>query len=693
MSVEAAMETPFINRELSWLEFNQRVLNEALRQDLPLLDRLKFLAITDSNLDEFFQVRLGGLHTIHHNAPEFQDQHGESIAEQITAIEMRTRRFAKHQAKLIRKDLLPRLKEVGLGRMKIKDLSEDKYKWAESYFANSVCPLLTPMALEGINSRELVPSLCICVALRILSADESQSRVVIIPLPPSTPRIIRLENEGFILLEDLIGHFCSSIFPEESPTEITNFRLTRNTDIPANEDCLEDFATEIRQVVNDRSQSFPVRLQLSKDNQLSKEIIDLLQVDIPRVHLTKGPLALTDFFELSLADDFSHLRSSSLPSSSSPKLDETRPVIETLRDRDVILAHPYQHYGPVLRFIREAADDPRVLAIKQVLYRTAKDSQIVDSLIRAAKSGKQVTALVELKARFDEVHNLDRAEELRRAGAQVIYGVKGLKTHAKLALVIRQEGDSLRHYVHIGTGNYNEVTSKFYTDISILTSRPAVGNDAALFFNAVTGQTRFAGFETLVPAPTQMRDKILELIRFEIEQATIGNKARIRAKINSLEDREIITALYRAADAGVEILLNVRGICCLVPRKNIQVVSIVDQYLEHMRILAFHHEGAKKVFITSADWMNRNLSKRVELMLPVRDEHCRKTLVKILKASFRDNQNASLILPDGTSKRIIPAEGEAPFRMQAYLSEFFSRKAEGAEQQRTLQLEPHLPKE
>ncbi|MDB4369486.1 hypothetical protein N9Z19_01520, partial [Akkermansiaceae bacterium] len=276
------METPFINRELSWLEFNQRVLNEALRQDLPLLDRLKFLAITDSNLDEFFQVRLGGLHTIHHNAPEFQDQHGESIAEQITAIEMRTRRFAKHQAKLIRKDLLPRLKEVGLGRMKIKDLSEDKYKWAESYFANSVCPLLTPMALEGINSRELVPSLCICVALRILSADESQSRVVILPLPPSTPRIIRLENEGLILLEDLIGHFCSSIFPEESPTEITNFRLTRNTDIPANEDCLEDFATEIRQVVNDRSQSFPVRLQLSKDNQLSKEIIDLLQVDIPR---------------------------------------------------------------------------------------------------------------------------------------------------------------------------------------------------------------------------------------------------------------------------------------------------------------------------------------------------------------------------------------------------------------------------
>ncbi|MDB4408755.1 polyphosphate kinase 1, partial [Akkermansiaceae bacterium] len=339
------------------------------------------------------------------------------------------------------------------------------------------------------------------------------------------------------------------------------------------------------------------------------------------------------------------------------------------------------------------ADDPNVLAIKQVLYRTAKDSQIVDALIRAAKSGKQVTALVEVKARFDEVHNLDRAEELRRAGAQVIYGVKGLKTHAKIALVIRQEGDTLRRYVHIGTGNYNEVTSKFYTDVSILTAKPDVSHDAALFFNSVTGQTRFTGFKTLIPAPTQLKKKIIELIEFETAQAIAGRQASIHAKMNSLEDRDVITALYQAADAGVNIQLNVRGICCLKPRKNIEVISIVDQHLEHMRILSFRHGGKQRVFITSADWMRRNLCKRVELMLPVRDEQPKSILLKALDACFRDNTNASRILADGTSERVSPKEGEAPFRMQSVLTEFFTEKADAALLESDLTLEPHLPKD
>lgn len=687
------MKTPFINRELSWLEFNQRVLNEALRSDLPLLDRLKFLAITDSNLDEFFQVRLGGLHTIYQNAPNFQDQHGESIAEQISAIEMRARRFAKAQAKLIRKELLPRLKDEGLGRTKIKELSEKEYAWAEDYFTASVSPLLTPLSLEGINSRELVPSLTVCIALRVISKENDPARVVIIPLPPNVDRIIELKKGGFLLLEDLIAHFCGSLFPGESFTETTYFRLTRNTDIQANENNTEDFAKEIRQVVNDRSQSFPVRLQLNRDNQLTQELIALLEIDVPRVHLSKAPLALKDFFALSQAEGYSHLRSTSTPGADSPYLDPSRPVIETLQDRDLILVHPYQHYGPILRFIKEAADDPNVLAIKQVLYRTAKDSQIVDALIRAAKSGKQVTALVEVKARFDEVHNLDRAEELRRVGAQVIYGVKGLKTHAKIALVIRQEGDTLRRYVHIGTGNYNEVTSKFYTDVSILTAKPDVSHDAALFFNSVTGQTRFTGFKTLIPAPTQLKKKIIELIEFETAQAIAGRQASIHAKMNSLEDRDVITALYQAADAGVNIQLNVRGICCLKPRKNIEVISIVDQYLEHMRILSFRHGGKQRVFITSADWMRRNLCKRVELMLPVRDEQPKSILLKVLDACFRDNTNASRILADGTSQRVSPKEGEAPFRMQSVLTEFFTEKADAALLESNLTLEPHLPKD
>lgn len=687
------MKTHFINRELSWLEFNQRILNEALRVDLPPLDRLKFLAITDSNLDEFFQVRLGGLHTIYQNAPDFRDQHGESIAEQISAIEMRSRRFAKAQAKLIRKVLLPLLKEEGIGRKKIKELSEKEYAWAEDYFKTFISPLLTPLSLEGINSRELVPSLTICIALRVLSRESELTRVVIIPLPPNVDRLIELKKGGFLLLEDLIAHFCGSLFPEEIFAETTYFRLTRNTDIQANENNTEDFAKEIRQVVDDRSQSFPVRLQLNRDNLLTQELIALLEIDVPRVHLSKAPLALKDFFALSQAKSYSHLRSASTPGADSPYLDPNRPVIETLQDRDLILIHPYQHYGPVLRFIKEAADDPNVLAIKQVLYRTAKNSQIVDSLIRAAKSGKQVTALVEVKARFDEVHNLDRAEELRRAGAQVIYGVKGLKTHAKIALVIRQEGDTLRRYVHIGTGNYNEVTSKVYTDVSILTANPDVSHDAVIFFNSVTGQTRFTGFKTLIPAPTQLKKKIIELIKFETSQAAGGKQASVHAKMNSLEDRDVITAIYQAADAGVEIKLNVRGICCLQPRENIEVISIVDQYLEHMRVLSFHHGGKQKIFITSADWMSRNLSKRIELMLPVRDEHPKSILLKVLDSCFRDNINASRILPDGSFERVAPEKGEMSFRMQSRLTEFFTEKADAALQESDLTLEPHFPKE
>jgi polyphosphate kinase len=687
------MESPFINRELSWLEFNQRILNEALRKDLPLLDRLKFLAITDSNLDEFFQVRLGGLHTLHHSDPDFRDEHGDKFSEQICAIEMRTRQFAKKQAKVMRRELLPQLKEEGLGRKKIKDLTEDEYATAKDYFSVSVAPLLNPMALEGSASRELVPSLQVCVALRALSEESNQSRVVIIPLPQNLPRLIKLFDDTFILLEDLITHFCTPLFPDETLSELTYFRLTRNTDIPANEDSVEDFAEEIRQVISDRTQSFPVRLQLNKDTRLVKELITLLGVEIPRVHLSKAPLALTDFFGHTLTPAYPHLRSPVAQVADSPHLDPNRTVIETLQDRDLILIHPYQHYRPVLSFLREAAADPNVLEIKQTLYRTAKNSQIVDSLILAAKSGKKVTVVVELKARFDEAHNLEQAEALRWAGVQVIYGVKGLKTHSKLALVVRQEGDTLRRYVHIGTGNYNEITSQFYTDVSIMTARPDVGRDAALFFDSISGKTKFTGFETLIPAPTKLKRKIIKLIDYETKKALKGKEAKIRAKMNSLEDRNVINALYRAADAGVDIQLNVRGICCLKPRKNIEVISIIDQYLEHMRILTFHHGGKQRVFISSADWMKRNLNKRVEIMLPVTDAHSKSVLLTVLDACFRDNQNASHILPDGSSERIQPKEGEKPLRMQAWLTEFFTQKTEAEQEEIALQLVPHLPKE
>ncbi|MGJ8697802.1 MAG: polyphosphate kinase 1 [Verrucomicrobiaceae bacterium] len=691
------MTLALINRELSWIEFNQRVLNEAIREDLPLLDRLKFLAITDSNLDEFFQVRIGGLLSLLESAPDFVGPSGRNVPDQLAAIDKRLRRFVRDQETLFLKTLLPALNEKGLGRRLMAELDSDQLALLRKHFDDQISPLLSPLHLTAQNARELIPSLSICLGARIHDPESGDDRVVSIPLPPSASRVVMLDNGGFVLLEDLIAHFCDILFPGETVSQITVFRLTRNTDIPANEDEAHDFAEEIREVITDRIESFPVRLQLNQDNDLSRELITLLDVDQSKVHLSKAPLAICHFFSLALADGFSHLRTAPLSGAESPDFDPSRTFFDMLKEKDLLLVHPYQSYQPVLRFIEEAANDPDTLAIKQVLYRTAKNSRVVDALVRAAKAGKQVTALVELKARFDEAHNLERADELRRAGAQVIYGVKGLKTHAKITLVVRKEDGVLKRYVHLGTGNYNEVTAGFYTDISYFTSRPDYGLDASTFFNAVTGRTKLENFQVLVPAPTQMKATLLDLIEEETARALDGEQARITAKMNSLEDTDMIAALYRASAAGVKIQLNVRGICCLKPgerkdAKNIEIVSIVDQQLEHMRIFAFHQGGDQEVFISSADWMTRNLSKRVELMTPIRDLPSKKILLKVLQACFADNQQASLIQTDGSSKRRERAKGERKFRMQEHLADYFTRLATSARQAKSSSLEPHLPK-
>ncbi len=694
------MKPPYINREISWLEFNQRVLNEALRPDLPLLDRIKFLAITGSNLDEFFQVRIGGLHTLKRSAPTVRDISGLDVGEQLEAIDKRVRRFKKDQERLFQKELLPALSQEGLPLHSISDLESHQVENLSYYFETSIAPLLSPLLLTAGNSRQIIPSLRVCLALSVLDPTSSEERIVILPLPASVPRTALVNEGGFVLLEDLVAHFCSSLFPGEELTAHTTFRLTRNTDIPANEDEAHDFAEEIHQVVTARGQSFPVRLQTSQDSALTQQLIELLDLEIEKVYLTRNaPLALADLFSLAMADGYNHLRTAPISGAESPKIDPTRSIFEILeKEQDIVLVHPYQSYRPVVRFIEEAARDPHVLAIKQTLYRTAKNSQIVDALIHAAKSGKQVTALVELKARFDEAHNLDRAEELRRAGAQVLYGVKGLKTHAKITLVVRNEDGRLKRYVHLGTGNYNEITARFYTDISYLTCRPDYGSDASIFFNAVTGRTKLENFRILVPAPTQIKRTLISLIEEETARALEGEEARIMAKMNSLQDKEMIDALYAASKAGVEIKLNIRGICCLKPgerreAKNIQVISIIDQQLEHMRIFHFHQGGDSNVFISSADWMTRNLEKRVELMTPIVDTSSKKLLIGILESCFRDNQNAYLIQTDGTSKRIEREKGERRFRVQDHLAQLFERQAAAAQQARSSSLEPHLPKE
>ena len=415
-----------------------------------------------------------------------------------------------------------------------------------------------------------------------------------------------------------------------------------------------------------------------------------------------GPLALTDFMSLAFSPGYDHLRDEPWQPQPSPDIDPGESIFDTLADHDVLLNHPYESFEPVLRFVEEAADDPATIAIKQVLYRTASDSRIIDALIKAANNGKQVTVLIELKARFDEARNLMRADELQRAGVQIVYGVKGLKTHAKICLVIRNEDGQLKRYTHLGTGNYNESTARLYTDISYITSRPAYGADASLFFNAVTGRSKLTRFSKLVPAPTHMKPRLLELIAAEGKRAKNGEPASITAKVNSLQDEEIIKALYQASKDGVTIKLNIRGICCLKTatgsrgRKqanNIEVVSVIDRYLEHARIFSFHHGGNPLLFIASADWMTRNLDKRVELMIPIEDKTCRKRLLTILESAFKDNCNSYQILEDGTSRRIIKKKGQKRFRMQEQLQNQAHKSAKARAHQRSTTFEPHTPAE
>ncbi len=691
---------PFINRELSWLEFNQRVLLEAQRPDLPLLDRLKFLAITGSNLDEFFQVRIGGLITLNRSAPDTTDPSGLNVPQQLEAIEKRLRKFTRDQEQLFHKQLLPAFQKAGLPLHSINDLNPDSLNILTQHFEKNIQPLLSPLLITPENATQIIPSLNVCLALEILNPDTSEKRLTILPVPTSLPRTILTHQGGFILLETLIAHLAHTIFPGEQIIGHTTIRLTRNTDIPANEDEAHDFAEEINEVVTARGQSFPVRLQTSQDNPLTQELIQLLNLHPQQLFLVKNaPLALADLFTLATSDNLSHLRSPSPKSSESPLIDPSENLFDTLdQQQHLTLVHPYQSYRPVVRFIQEAARDPHTIAIKQTLYRTAKNSQIVDALILAAQNGKQVTVLVELKARFDEAHNLERAEDLRRAGAHVIYGIKGLKTHAKVALVIRSIDGRLQRYTHLGTGNYNEITARFYTDISYLTTDPDIGADASTFFNAVTGRTKLENFHTLIPAPTQIKPTLLSLIEEETARALEGETARISAKMNSLQDPDIIAALYRASAAGVKIDLNIRGICCLKPgsrkdAKNIRVISIIDQHLEHMRIFHFHNGGDHQVFISSADWMVRNLEKRIEVMTPILHKPSKKLLIDILEACFRDNQNAYLIQPNGSSKKIERLPRQRKFRMQDHLTKLFARKAAAAQQARSTSLEPHLPKD
>lgn len=695
------MENEYINRELSWLEFNQRVLDQATRQDLPLLERLKFLAITASNLDEFFMVRVGGLQMLRRSGSRVKDISGMTPTRQLKMIHTRVGQMINDQYHLFHDEILPWMEVHRINPIAMEELDDNQRLVLEQYFNNQIFPLLTPLDMQAPEAPAL-PSLKLLMGIELRDNETGEIRVCVIAMPDSLPRRVPVpttEHDRYVMLEELMREFIGNVFPGETVLATSVFRVTRNGDIAVQEEDALDLADEMEEVLVARKFSQCVRLEIESSTPagLLSSIKEIVGADKDETYNLQGPLMLSDFMDMAFEPGNDHLKVEQWSAQPSPAINPALSIFENIAEGDILLNHPYESFEPVLRLVEEAADDPNVIAIKQVLYRTAKNSRIVAALKKAAENGKQVTALVELKARFDEARNLEKAEELQRSGVQVVYGVKGLKTHAKICLVVRREqGGTLRRYCHFGTGNYNESTAKIYTDISYLTCDDQLGADASQFFNSVTGRTKLMRFRKLYPSPKMMKARLIELIEGEAERARQGEPARIAAKMNSLQDVEIINALYRAADAGVDIELNVRGICCLKtgPRpggKSIRVVSIVDRYLEHARIFFFQHGNTPQIFIASADWMTRNLDKRVELMVPVTNTKLARKLKSILDACLRDNVQGCEIQPDGTSTPIVRKKGQKTFRLQLHLTKEARRLAKNKEQERHQMLEPHRP--
>ena len=671
------MEIPYINRELSWLEFNQRVLNEARRNDLPLMERLKFLSIAFSNLDEFFMVRVGGLEILRSARKRKPDPAGLTPSQQITLVRQRVKIMLGEIEDCFYEELMPALNDEGISRVAIDQLNSTQIDYVAEFFVESIMPLLTPIVLAENDGMNDIPSLSLSAICEVGSTESKDSmRHVLVSIPSNVSRFIWLpgtNDSKFILIEDVLINFIGQIFPDEIVKQANLFRLTRNAEISLEEEGAHDLAKEMGSVLAERKISECVRLDMEEgfNRNLSKTLKDLVGATSSQVYPTSLPLGFGDFIEMTSLKGFEHLQTEPwtpmLPRDWSPGDN----IFKNLSKADMLLHHPYDSFDPVLEFIEQAAKDPKVLAIKQTLYRTAKNSRVISSLIRAAENGKQVTVVVELKARFDEARNLERAEELERAGVQIIYGVKGLKTHSKLTLVVRNEGDELKRYVHFGTGNYNEITAGLYTDISYMTCRRKYGYEAASFFNALTGGSKLGSMKNLTIAPFHMRERLMELIEAEINNVEKGKEARIDIKVNSLQDSSFITALYRASYAGVKIRLNVRGVCCLQPdlkkiSKNIKVTSIVDRYLEHSRIYSFHNDGKPKVFISSADLMERSFDRRVELAVEVKDAESKEKVQEILKYSLKDNVQSYLLESDGTYIRRKPSKGSKKLRAQSY---------------------------
>ena len=667
----------YTNRELSWLLFDKRVLSEARDKQIPLFERLKFLSITASNLDEFFMVRVASLKDMVNAKYTKRDIAGLTASEQLSEITVVTHDLVAQQYSTYNRSLLPLLKANGLTVVeKHEELTEAQAAYADDYFEENVYPVLTPMAVDSSRPFPLIRNKSLNIgSLLSKKGEKKELEFATVQVPSVLARVVEIPagedgNRAVILLEEIIERNISRLFLNYDVLCSHPFRIMRNADLTIDEDEAEDLLKEIEKQLKKRQWGQAIRLEVEAgiDKRLLAIVKKELSIEEEDIFRIDGPLDLTFLMKMYGLSGFEHLKAEKYEPQPVPEFMGEGSVFDQIRKGDILLHHPYQSFEPVIRFVREAAADPDVLAIKQTLYRVSGNSPIIAALAQAAENGKQVSVLVELKARFDEENNIVWAKKLEKAGCHVIYGLVGLKTHSKITLVVRREEDGIRRYVHLGTGNYNDSTAKQYTDIGMMTCSEAIGEDATAVFNMLSGYSEPLSWNKLSLAPLWLKDRFLYLIGREAEHARNGEKGHIVAKMNSLCDRDVIAALYEASAAGVKIDLIIRGICCLkvgIPgvSENITVRSIVGTFLEHCRIFYFENAGKSEVYCGSADWMPRNLERRVEILFPVEDPKLKEKLIHILDVQMADTMKAQVLLSDGSYEKV-DRRGKEPVNAQ-----------------------------
>jgi len=682
----------YVNRELSWLKFDERVLSEARDKNLPLFERLKFLSITSSNLDEFYMVRVASLKDQVHAGFEKPDIAGLTPRQQLAEISKKTHELVHQQYTTLHRSVLPALEKVGMHVVeKHEEFNEKQAAFADRYFEDNVYPVLTPMAMDSSRPFPLVRNKTLNIGALISKKDKKKNKEELefatVQVPSVLPRLIRIpsDKEGDVtvtLLEEIIERNIGKLFLGNTVVCAHPYRIMRNADLTIEEEEAEDLLVEIQKQLKKRQWGEVIRLEIEDkvDARLLKILKKEFSVKEDDIFFINSAIDLTLLMKIYSLDGFSEYKEPSYTPAPVPAFSQDKDLFSVIREKDVFLHHPYMSFDPVVNFVRTAAKDPDVLAIKQTLYRVSGNSPIIAALAQAAENGKQVSVLVELKARFDEEHNIVWAKMLEKAGCHVIYGLVGLKTHSKITLVVRREETGIRRYVHLATGNYNDSTARLYTDCGIFTCDERIGEDATAVFNMLSGYSEPKHWNKLIVAPLWMKDRFVQLIEREAENAKNGMPSGITAKMNSLCDPVIMAALYYAASCGVPIRLLVRGICCLrtgIPgiSENIHVRSIVGNFLEHSRIFDFCNAGNDEIFMGSADWMPRNLDRRVEIVFPVEDEQIRRELMHILEVEFADNVKAHILMPDGEYEKP-DRRGKIPVNSQMEFCEEASRQAE-----------------